>query len=566
MGLASLILTVGWPGLSPAQTFDEQFEHWPLQPAIKGRILVDCGVTGTADIQPALNLLFTGNRVAVLGKPGAGGSAVLLEAAKKRVGDTGGLEEFTIPAAEREGLPERLGQYDVVMVPPTGEVDRLTDPQGPWPAALGRLVDQGQTLVVDARLATWLGKRVMPPAGTAGPSLPTVGGLNLLPDCILQIGPEPTGEPDRNLLAALALHPRCVGLQIEGPVLAMLSGRKWVCFGPGQVSAVLPGTRRVPVRFESIGPPTGRQDPGQFMLDLTEWRRDAIDRTLDPFPPQNPPPPRVENGSLLIVGGGGLPAGLMERFVELAGGKDNARLVYIPCSEAGQVDPRRSLVPVWRRMGVQRATLLHTKDRMQAHTDEEFMQPLKEATGIWFGGGRQWNFSDSWYGTRSHRLMKQVLQRGGVIGGSSAGASVQARYLARATPIGNFRIMAPGYERGGLGFIGGVAIDQHFTQRGRQPDMTSLVDRYPQLLGIGIDEGTALFVQQSRAEVLGDHTVCFYDRNLPRWPDRPDHIALPAGSIYDLVERRIIRDTRADEKEPGPDSGGDQGPAEAGGR
>jgi cyanophycinase-like exopeptidase len=69
--------------------------------------------------------------------------------------------------------------------------------------------------------------------------------------------------------------------------------------------------------------------------------------------------------------------------------------------------------------------------------------------------------------------------------------------------------MAPGYERGGLGFLNGVAIDQHFTQRRRQKDLRSLVETYPQMLGIGIDETTAILVQQSTAEILGPGTVTF---------------------------------------------------------
>ena len=110
--------------------------------------------------------------------------------------------------------------------------------------------------------------------------------------------------------------------------------------------------------------------------------------------------------------------------------------------------------------------------------------------------------------------MKDVLKRGGVIGGSSAGASIQANYRARATPIGNSKIMAFGYERGGLGFISGVAIDQHFSQRRRHKDMTQLVDTHPQLLGIGIDESTAIIVQKSKAKVVGRGKVHFYDRCL----------------------------------------------------
>ena len=216
-------------------------------------------------------------------------------------------------------------------------------------------------------------------------------------------------------------------------------------------------------------------------------------------------------------------------------------MVYVPCSEQDELPERHRTVEAWKRMGVQHATFIHTKDRNKANSDDEFLVPLKDATGIWFGGGRQWNFADSYYGTRAHKLMKDVLKRGGVIGGSSAGASIQARYLARATPIENFRIMAPGYERGGLGFISGVAIDQHFSQRGRQKDMTQLVNRYPQLLGIGIDEATALIVQKSEAKIVGRGKVHFYDRNQPVYPGKPDYVALPAGTAYDLKARSIVK-------------------------
>ncbi|MEM6571177.1 MAG: hypothetical protein AAF957_22385, partial [Planctomycetota bacterium] len=75
-------------------------------------------------------------------------------------------------------------------------------------------------------------------------------------------------------------------------------------------------------------------------------------------------------------------------------------------------------------------------------------------------------------------------------------------------------------------------------------DMTQLVDRYPQLLGIGIDETTALVVTKSRARVVGKGRVCFYDRRLPVMPGQLDHVALPAGSEFDLVARQVTVDTR----------------------
>ncbi|MEZ6061552.1 MAG: cyanophycinase [Planctomycetaceae bacterium] len=138
---------------------------------------------------------------------------------------------------------------------------------------------------------------------------------------------------------------------------------------------------------------------------------------------------------------------------------------------------------------------------------EEFQTVLQQATGIWFDGGRQWRFVDAYEGTVAVELFRDVLRRGGVIGGSSAGATIQGEYLVRGHPLGNTVMMAEGYERG-FGFLPGVAIDQHFSQRGRRPDLLPVIARHRQLLGIGIDEGTALVVNRT-AEIIGEHSAFF---------------------------------------------------------
>ena len=279
-------------------------------------------------------------------------------------------------------------------------------------------------------------------------------GLNLFPDCYIHTRFSNDKSQQKELLDTLTQLPKTVGVGIAKNTILMLSGRKVVCFGKGNATFVLPPHNKyLKQRIHSIVQRTGnrRQNPNDYLVDLMEWRRGAIDRTLEQFPAEKPSTPLVENGTLYIVGGGGMPRGLMSRMIEEAGGKEKAKLVYVPCAEQDSVGESQRTVEMWKRMGVKHATFIHTKDRNKANTDEAFFAPLKDATMVWFGGGRQWNFADSYYGTKTHELMKKVLERGGVIGGSSAGASIQGRYLARATPIGNFQIMAPGYERGGLG-------------------------------------------------------------------------------------------------------------------
>ncbi|MEZ6134337.1 MAG: cyanophycinase [Pirellulaceae bacterium] len=381
-------------------------------------------------------------------------------------------------------------------------------------------------------------------------------GMNLLPDTVFI-----SGAFDRDRFANVELADRealmrCVSIELTPGTSLALSGRKMTVAGTGQATFQLSydasQTSEAKRRRATIQQAERGLRTTKWLLDLTQWRREAIDQTLDAFPPAQPRQPIVERGTLFIVGGGGMPPGLMEQFVEASGGS-SAKLVYVPCSEDDEVPAEHSIVASWKKIGVSRAGYIHTKDRQRANADDAFLEPLRDATGIWFGGGRQWNLADSYYGTTAHRLMKEVLHRGGAIGGSSAGASIQARYLARATPIENFDIMAPGYERGGLGFISGVAIDQHFSQRRRQKDMTELVRRYPQLLGIGIDEATALIVKKSTAQVVGRGRVYFYDRPGAGNRDaddnsgandtnaeRRDYLALEAGQAYDLANRIVI--------------------------
>ena len=541
LALQTLLLTSSVSAL----TFDEKFEHWPVDLKINGRIIVDHGLQDFSRVSGLFDQIASKKKVTCFVDNNKANNKVvdgLAEILKSKVGDAGEFEVVVADQFPGEQLKAALDSADVVVVQASETFFNSPEGLQQLKPDFQRFLRNRGTLIVNQATARLLGEYFQTQVAADRPSQ-VFDGLNLLPDCVLFSKSDDSGEARRKLVSLLALHPRCVGIELEDKTMLMLSGRKMSCYGSGTATFLLMANDRTPLRVESLVARRGRrQSAQQSLLDLTEWRRDAIDRTLARFPSAEPESPLVENGTLVIVGGGGMPRGLMSRFIELAGGKDHAKLVYIPCSEQDNVGGAQRTVESWKRAGVKNATFLHTKDRNQSNSDEDFLAPLKNATGVWFGGGRQWNLADSYYGTKAHRLMKSVLQRGGVMGGSSAGASIQGRYLARATPIGNFRIMAPGYERGGLGFISGVAIDQHFSQRGRHKDMTLLVNRYPQLLGIGLDEATAIIVTKSKAEVTGRGRVHFYDRNLPVYPDKPDYVALPAGSSYDLVERKVLFD------------------------
>lgn len=245
------------------------------------------------------------------------------------------------------------------------------------------------------------------------------------------------------------------------------------------------------------------------------------------------------NGALIIAGGGRLGPEIMDRFIELAGG-DNARIVVIPtASERDDFSGDWAGLRPFNEAGVYQVTVLHTRDRRVADS-ESFVAPLRQATGVWIPGGRQWRLADAYLDTRTHRELFALLERGGVIGGSSAGASIQSSYMVRGAPEGNQIMRAPGHERG-LGLLRNAAVDQHLIARNRQEDMFEVLEAFPDLLGIGIDEGTAILVRGNRAEVLGRSLVAFYNTSDD---GGESYYFLDAGDVFDLAQRRVIQGSR----------------------
>ena len=243
-------------------------------------------------------------------------------------------------------------------------------------------------------------------------------------------------------------------------------------------------------------------------------------------------------GSLIIVGGGGMPKVIFDRFFEAAGGRD-AKLVVVPTAGSGaEYDESTSSVKMFKKAGATNVHLLHTRDTKVADS-EEFVAVLRDARAVWFGGGRQWRLADAYLGTKTEAAFHDVLKRGGVIGGSSAGATIQASYLVRGAPEGNQIMMSPGHEKG-FGFIRRSAIDQHLLARERENDMLPVIRKHPHLLGIGIDESTALYVRGNSAEVIGKSKVLFYDIALEKTVGKKFYTTLGPGDRYDLKSRRKL--------------------------
>ena len=330
------------------------------------------------------------------------------------------------------------------------------------------------------------------------------------------------------LMAVLADHPGLVGLGIDEGTALIVHDRQMVVLSDSSVSVCLAKSAMRTERVDAI--------KGPALLDLVALSRAAVARAEAPFPPATLPAPETDGGTL-IIDGGSCRKEAIERFVAAAGGPD-ALIAVIPTAQGEEVPGFPGEARLLQRAGAKNIKIAHARDRGEAN-DPKLLDVLREAKGIWFTGGRQWHLVDSFLGTEAENLMHAVLKRGGAIGGSSAGATIQGEYLVRGNPLGNMQMMAEGYERG-LGFLKSVAIDQHFAQRNRFADMTELKKAFPQITGLGIDEPAALVVTGHVLEVIGAGNVQIYDHEKPSPPDEKDYEQIKPGEKYDLKEHKKI--------------------------
>jgi cyanophycinase len=247
-----------------------------------------------------------------------------------------------------------------------------------------------------------------------------------------------------------------------------------------------------------------------------------------------------ERGWLVIGGGGTLTDEVRDRFLALAGGQ-GARIVAIPTALTDQdIDADRYAAFIAKTLGVSRVTVLHTRDRVLADS-AAFVEPLTQATGVWIEGGRQWRLADTYLGTAVEREIKNLLERGGVVCGGSAGATIQGSFLVRGAPGtadnpegDNSVMVSPGHETG-FALLADSAIDQHVIARNREADLDPVIAAHPRLLGIGLDEGAAIVVRGNSFFVVSGKVLIHDGR---QHGDAHYYILFP-GQAYDLRSRAV---------------------------
>ncbi len=234
-------------------------------------------------------------------------------------------------------------------------------------------------------------------------------------------------------------------------------------------------------------------------------------------------------GSLFITGG----EPFLPRFIQLAGGAQ-ARIVVIPTASVSRPPSPEDLATFCRGFEAVQCTVLHTTVPMVADT-AAFAAPLETATGIWLEGGRHWRLADAYLGTYTLKQMFALLDRGGVIGGGSAGASIQASFMVGGDSVkdDNTIMIARGHTTG-FGFITNVAIDQHVDARGRQNDLAVVMKAQPGLLGLGLDQSVSITVHGDEFVNNGPGRVAVWDG---KDHDGKGYYHLHAGDTFDLVKR-----------------------------
>jgi cyanophycinase len=236
-------------------------------------------------------------------------------------------------------------------------------------------------------------------------------------------------------------------------------------------------------------------------------------------------------GSLVICGGGTMEEAVYDRFVELAGGKE-AHVVLIPTAYPfSSLEEIKFCYNGWRSLDVASIEFLDTSRRAEADEDA-FIAPLQKATGVWLAGGQQSRLIEIYGGTKVEEALHGVLARGGVIGGTSAGAAVMSKVM-----ICQGRSTSDVMCCDGFGLLGRAVVDQHFGQRKRLGRLLSALYDHPANVGLGIDENTALVVQGDRLAVLGEGsvTVC-----MAATPARPQLVrVLKSGEEAKLIAQSV---------------------------
>lgn len=221
-----------------------------------------------------------------------------------------------------------------------------------------------------------------------------------------------------------------------------------------------------------------------------------------------------KRGTLVIIGGAEDKQGdctVLREFVRCAGGV-KARIAVMTAATSLPGEVGDDYIRVFERLGVEAVRVVHT-DRRDDSDREESIRTIEDSTGIFFTGGDQSRIIELIKGSKLDEAIHKRYAEGAVVGGTSAGAAMMPDVMiVEGTSETNPRVDS--VEMGpGMGFLPGIVIDQHFAQRGRLGRLISAIVTQPVILGIGIDEDTAIIVENDEFQVVGRSAVTVVDES-----------------------------------------------------
>ncbi|MBD2434552.1 MULTISPECIES: cyanophycinase [Fischerella] len=217
---------------------------------------------------------------------------------------------------------------------------------------------------------------------------------------------------------------------------------------------------------------------------------------------------------LVIIGGAEDKEGdcqILREFVRRAGGT-KARIVIMTAATELPREVGENYIRVFERLGAEDVRIVDTETREDGSSSTA-LEAINKATGVFFTGGDQARITSILKDTEIDAAIHKRFSEGVVIGGTSAGAAVMPDVMivegdSETNPRIEIVDMGPG-----LGFLPGVVIDQHFSQRGRLGRLISALAQQPAVLGFGIDENTAMVVTDNQIEVIGEGSVTIVDES-----------------------------------------------------
>ena len=237
--------------------------------------------------------------------------------------------------------------------------------------------------------------------------------------------------------------------------------------------------------------------------------------------------PLLEKGKLLLTCGPTV--NICKKFIECADGEESL-IILIPSAKVENV-----VAQIWddsvlfAQAGANNIKIFHTWDRNEADSPE-FVKPLENAYGVWFSGGYTWRLADAYVNTLTHKKLEEILLKGGVIGGSSAGASILGSYLMRGGE--NIKGIMTGYQEG-FGFLCNTVIDTHIDSRNRYKDIENVLKNKPELIGLGLEDESITVISGDYIEIIGSKNIILYKSH-------KNFITLHPGDKYDIKNDKLL--------------------------